>query len=280
MPEIREIPAFAARAWSNLTDGHYITVRSGRIRAKSQLEARYGPDGRSDDDEQDDLDELFLTEDDLADALTDVVMSLRGSGTVWIELYARGRKRPSDRVIVDQWPDDEQETPSLGKLTSMARGDVSAAALAKAFDSRNMQIDGLIREVKSMARDAREAAYREIEAVRASTITEVEARIVERFDDSQARAEERAEMRKMLHGLADRLGPVLLGRFTGPPPAPRDPDAPPPSEGTVEAEVDAMIEQFRHLLDREGGAAAVMQRQAELIQLAQMASMKAAGGAA
>jgi hypothetical protein len=281
MPEIRpNVPSFAVRVFEQLSDGDYITIRAGNTRGKAKLIARFGPDGREADELQTDLDEEFISADGLSDAICTVVESCEGFGTVWVELYATSRKRAHDRVVVDSWPSDElSATPSLKDLTKLAGGDVSAAALAKAFDSRNMAVDGLLREVRQMAQDARNAGIREVEAARAGAIAEVEARILERVDDGDARAQRAEQTHQMMVALINNIAPALvpvLASWTNAnanSSTASDDEGPPPEPGTPEADAEhranVMLAEFRALSTTGAGKAAILKRKAELVQLVQ-----------
>ena len=292
MAEISEILPFCERSLASCLDGTYVSVRSGTSRRHASVEERYGPDGRHDDTDQEELDQLFSSPERMAEELTELALDIRGeddSVTVWCETYRRGAKRPHERVMVDVWPEpaaDAKEAKrrqrSLERLVKTDPNAAMAASLVRALEAKTATYEGLIREVSKSLVASRAALFREVEASRQAAIAELDARVSASLGDSEERAARQAANAQMMSKLIELAGPALaqlaVGGMGTPAPAPVPPPGPPPEPGTVDADADALLAELERLAATEEGSAAIMQRQARIADAARTAAMRASGG--
>lgn len=300
MAEMSEILPFCERTWSTMRDGDYISVRHGQSRSRASVVVRYGPDGRAEDEEQEELDELFGSPERMSEDLADEIKALgeEDPSTVWVEAFHRGSKRPHERVVIDSWPDSElsregkRRHRSLERMAGADPGGAAVLALSRAFESRTMQIEGLVQAVLRSLDSARAAQYREVEAARQAAIAELDARAASALGDAEDRSRRDERNHQLLLQLVQHAGPAfapLLASFApGAPaqaqPQPQkdqgDPGADPEQADTPDGAADRLVADFRALILRDGGPQAVMARQSELMELARSAALRAAGGAA
>lgn len=271
MPTIEVIPGFCARVFATMRDGDYVTLHHGTHSQSS----RWGPNAKPghESDEQLELDELFGTPESMTDALTELVETLKGCGTVRCQVFHSGARKPHDSFRVDQWDAPVAAMGLVGLAEMSQRTGTSMEALALVQLTTNVlgEVPKVLRELRVSLTDARLAQGREVEADRRLIAANAEAAVIEalaRGGGDSAQSERSHElMMALVNGAAPALAPILgqwvakaTGAATGAESATPDPK-PAPEPGTPEADavarVDALLVEFKDLGTTPEGRAAI-----------------------
>jgi hypothetical protein len=245
MGQITDIPAFCERVFAEMRDGTYIKLIHGTSLRQSTEGGRWGPDGRLDDDSQDELDQVFASADDMAEELHDEALTYENSGKVYVLCFQRGKNAHAFKVVIDKWPSDDVEEKRSGRIARLAQHDPNAAssfALAQAFSSRNMQIDSVIRELRLALKAEQSARFAEVEAARRAGVAEFRLQYEATILETKARAARQVAMQQQLLTLVGASAPALIPMLAAKMGLGAVPPTPMPSPSSVDGDEQTVEE--------------------------------------